>query len=142
MQRAVLTCYNRAVDQTTITRPDRAEELRLEAESRATAGSFVYRGERYCPACDRDGEPIHPDSTDRQTCPHCKAYLPGAPVTWMIRTDDDHEVFILRSGDYCISGRAPVRSGDNDVDQVLAGNVWLNLERAVFATQALADVDD
>ena len=114
---------------TALVRPERDEELRIGAESRATAGPWAYTGTRECPACEFDQEPVHPDDTDRQTCGNCGAELPGAPVTWAVReSPDGGALFVLRHGDSCRAAGAPQRTDDDDVDAALAANVWLNLE--------------
>jgi ribosomal protein S27AE len=117
------------VEATGMVRPERDDELRIEAASRAAGGPWAYTGTRECPACESDAQPVHPDHTDRQICGRCGVVLPGDPVTWAIREDTGgSSLFVLRQGDQCAVGGAPQRSGDDDVDEALAGNVWLNLE--------------
>lgn len=115
----------------TMTRPERDEELRIEAESRATAGPWAYHGTRECPACESNSEPVHPDDTDRQVCGSCGADLPGDPVTWAIREHADGALFVLRHGDHCRAVGAPPRTNDDDVNAALAANIWLNLEHSL-----------
>ena len=116
---------------TTLTRPERDDELAIEAASRERGGPLAYRGTRDCSACEADAEPVHPSGTDRQVCGNCLAALPGTPVTWSVRDDPDggHPFLILRRGDYVIAHRAPVSSGDDEVDTIHAANAWLKLER-------------
>jgi hypothetical protein len=116
------------VEATGMVRPERDEELRIEEASRAAGGPWAYTGTRECPACETDASPVHPDHTDRQICGQCGAGLPSDPVTWAIREDTGGSLFVLRQGDHCVAGGAPQRSGDDDVDRALAGNIWLNLE--------------
>lgn len=110
-------------------RPERDEELRLEAESRKAGGPRAYPGRRECDTCGRDVVPSHADGwSDYQECPHCLLGLPEPWVTWMIRPHGERDMFILREDNRCAAAPGPVLSGDDDVDRALAGNVWINLE--------------
>lgn len=112
-----------------LTRPDRDEELRLEAASRALGGPQAYPGRRECDTCHRNVVPAHADGwSDYQECPHCLLGLPEPWVTWMIRPHGNRDWLILRQGDRCAIVPAPILSGDDDVDRVLAGDAWINLE--------------
>jgi hypothetical protein len=88
------------MDTITLTRPEAAEELRLEAESRATAGVLAYTGDT------------------------------GDGTTWCVREDPAvGKILILRRGDYCLTGYPPELSGDTDEDLKRVALRWASIER-------------
>lgn len=114
-----------------LVRPECDEELRIEQACRDAGGPWAYPGVRECPSCEAGEVPVHPSRTDRQVCGNCLEPLPGDPVTWAIRDDNDSKVFVLRHGDYIRTAGAPLWTNDDDVNRALAGNVWLNLEQSL-----------
>jgi hypothetical protein len=86
----------------TLVRPERDEELRIEAESQMAAGAQA------CPSDIGDG------------------------FTWCIRKDPDvGPMFILRNGDYCGALTAPQITGDNALDAKAAELAWRKMARRI-----------
>ncbi len=89
---------------TTLTRPLRDEELRLEAEARIAAGPLAFV--RYCNTCKQTSPPVGYDDT--QACGDCGQAFPGLPFTWRTARDPEQgTVLILRRGDYAQTALAP-----------------------------------
>jgi hypothetical protein len=80
--------------QMTLVRPERDEELRIEAESQTTAGVQAYSdcadGDAWCIREDPERGPV----------------------------------FVLRRGDYFVSRHAPALTGDVELDVHLAECAW------------------
>lgn len=84
----------------TLARPERDEELRIEAESQATAGSRAY-----------------PDDTTDGTA-------------WSIQEDPDlGAVFVLRRGDFSVADQGTELTGDDGQDAVRAAARWRKMSR-------------